>query len=38
MALPNDKYMSDDYVEKNPSWDMEDSPWKAGYVHKIWLL
>jgi len=35
MALPNDKYMSDDYVEKNPSWDMEDSPWKAGHVQAV---
>lgn len=35
MALPNDKYMSDDYIEQNPSWDMEDSPWKADRVYQI---
>lgn len=35
MALPNDKYMSDDYLEQNPSWDVEDSPWKAERVHRI---
>lgn len=35
MALPNDKYMSDDYLEQNPSWDMEDSPWKAERVRQI---
>lgn len=35
MALPNDKYASDDYFEQNPSWDMEDSPWKACHVHRI---
>ena len=35
MALPNDKYTTDDYLEQNPSWDMEDSPWKAGHVHRI---
>ena len=35
MALPNEKYTTDDYLEQNPSWDMEDSPWKAGHVHTI---
>lgn len=35
MALPNDKYMSDDYLEQNPSWDIEDSPWKAEHVQRI---
>lgn len=35
MALPNDKYTSDDYLEQNPNWDQEDSPWKAALVHKI---
>lgn len=35
MALPNDKYTTDEYLEQNPSWDVEDSPWKAGHVHDI---
>lgn len=26
------RYLSDDYVEKNPTWDMEDSQWKAERV------
>jgi SAM-dependent methyltransferase len=32
MAFPEDKYISDDYLSHNPSWDMEDSPWKAAVV------
>jgi len=32
MALPEDKYTTDDYLTHNPSWDMEDSPWKAAAV------
>lgn len=32
MPLPEEKYLSDDYLSHNPSWDMEDSPWKAGVV------
>ena len=28
----SERYLSDDYAEKNPSWDMEDSPWKAHHV------
>jgi len=35
MALPNDKYITDDYLEQNPTWDVEDSPWKADHVHAI---
>lgn len=27
-----DRYLSTDYLEKNPTWDIEDSPWKAGLV------
>ncbi|OGS13408.1 MAG: methyltransferase [Elusimicrobia bacterium RIFOXYA2_FULL_58_8] len=32
MALPEDKYTSNDYLNHNPSWDMGDSPWKAAAV------
>lgn len=32
MALPEDKYTGEDYLRNNPSWDMEDSPWKAAVV------
>lgn len=35
MALPNDKYITDDYLDKNPSWDVEDSPWKAKHVSRM---
>lgn len=27
-----ERYLTDDYAEKNPSWDIEDSPWKARHV------
>ena len=29
------RYLSQEYVEKNPSWDREDSPWKAGKVREL---
>ena len=29
------RYLSGDYLQKNPSWDVEDSPWKAGKVREI---
>ena len=29
------RYLSGDYLQSNPSWDVEDSPWKAGKVHDI---
>jgi hypothetical protein len=29
------RYLSDDYAEKNPTWDMEDSRWKAERVAAI---
>ena len=35
MTLPDNKYMSDEYLRDNPSWDSEDSPWKAAFVPKI---
>ncbi|MDO8805339.1 MAG: class I SAM-dependent methyltransferase [Elusimicrobiota bacterium] len=30
MALPEEKYTTDAYLLSNPSWDIEDSPWKAA--------
>ena len=35
MAHPVDQYLSDDYLKSNPTWDMEDTPWKAGLVVSI---
>lgn len=35
MNLPSDKYTSSDYVDHNPTWDCEDSPWKARLVKNI---
>lgn len=32
MGEINQRYLSDDYVAKNPTWDMEDSRWKAERV------
>jgi SAM-dependent methyltransferase len=29
------RYLSADYIAHNPSWDMEDSPWKAGKVREL---
>jgi len=29
------RYLSADYLQKNPSWDSEDSPWKAEKVREI---
>ena len=29
------RYISDDYHTKNPTWDSEDSPWKAGHVQRL---
>jgi SAM-dependent methyltransferase len=29
------RYLSDEYSEHNPSWDQEDSPWKADLVLQI---
>lgn len=31
-AISIKKYISNDYLRKNPSWDIEDSPWKAQRV------
>jgi SAM-dependent methyltransferase len=35
MPSPKDKYTSGDYLRNNPTWDMEDSPWKAEKVFEI---
>jgi len=35
MQKPDRKYASGDYLRANPSWDVEDSPWKAGKVVEI---
>lgn len=35
MTLPSDKYLTNDYLRFNPSWDIEDSAWKAEFVVKI---
>lgn len=29
------RYLSADYIAHNPSWDVEDSPWKAGKVREL---
>ena len=30
-----DRYLNDDYLTQNPTWDIEDSSWKANLVAKI---
>lgn len=35
MSKPYESYESGDYLAKNPTWDDEDSAWKAGQVLKI---
>lgn len=35
MALPIDRYLSQDYLAQNPDWDQGDSPWKAAQVKKM---
>jgi SAM-dependent methyltransferase len=29
------RYIGSEYLQKNPTWDIEDSPWKAGKVRDI---
>jgi len=29
------RYLDDDYVGKNPTWDIEDAPWKAQLVQQM---
>ena len=31
----DDRYLTDEYVTQNPTWDEQDSPWKAVQVNKI---
>jgi SAM-dependent methyltransferase len=35
MPLPADLYLTDEYLTNNPTWDTEDSPWKADWVARI---
>ncbi len=35
MTMPYDSYLSGEYLEKNPTWDDEDSEWQAGKVLDI---
>lgn len=35
MCKPYESYESGDYLAKNPTWDVEDSEWKASQVLKI---
>ena len=37
MRKPYESYESGDYLAKNPTWDAEDSEWKASEVLKIIL-
>jgi cyclopropane fatty-acyl-phospholipid synthase-like methyltransferase len=32
---PDQKYLTDQYITDNPTWDLEDSPWKATKVAMI---
>jgi hypothetical protein len=32
---PEYRYISPDYLERNPTWHAEDSPWKAGLVTEV---
>lgn len=34
MNIP-DRYVNGDYFRTNPTWDSEDSPWKAEQIYKI---
>ncbi len=35
MSLTEQRYQNSDYLEHNPTWDIEDSPWKASHVVRI---
>jgi len=35
MSLVENRYKSTQYLSHNPSWDIEDSPWKAGKVFEL---
>jgi len=32
---PEDRYISGEYLAQNPTWDEEDSPWKAAKIVKL---
>ena len=34
MSLPQEMYASGSYLDKNPTWDQEDSAWKAERVRE----
>lgn len=38
MSVPFESYQSGEYLAKNPTWDVEDSVWKAEQVRKILAL
>ena len=31
----NEMYVNGEYLNNNPTWDMEDAPWKAGLIFKM---
>ena len=35
MAHPSMQYLTSEYLAHNPTWDMEDAPWKAGIVKDL---
>jgi len=35
MANPKQRYLNDDYLQANPTWDVEDSGWKARQVYDL---
>jgi len=35
MALPDQRYSSSEYLKANPTWDVEDSPWKAKKISNL---
>jgi hypothetical protein len=35
MAHPTSQYLTSEYLERNPTWDLEDTPWKANLVADI---
>ena len=35
MNSPEYRYISPDYLERNPTWHIEDSPWKASLVTEV---
>jgi hypothetical protein len=35
MTHPTSQYLTSEYLANNPTWDLEDTPWKAGLVADI---